>query len=55
MKGFVGGVLLGVVAGAAAEMALQTRRGRRTVAGRTVHAVTEAMDSAAAAMKRNLG
>ena len=55
MKGFVTGMVLGVMAGAAADMALHTRTGKRTKAGKTMQAVTDAVDSAAAAVKQTMG
>ena len=55
MKGFITGMTLGVVAGAAAEMALRTTQGKRTKAGKTMQAVTDAVDSAATSVKHTLG
>ena len=46
---------LGVVAGAAADMALRTAQGRRTAAGKAMQAVTDAVDSAAASVKHTMG
>ena len=55
MKGFMKGMALGVVAGAVAEMALRTTQGKRTKAGKTMQAVTDAVDSAAVSVKHTLG
>lgn len=55
MKKFMTGVLLGMAAGAAADMALQTRRGRRTAAGKAMKAAVNAMDGAAASMQQGMG
>jgi len=55
MKGFVKGMLLGAVAGAAADMALHTATGKRTKAGKTMQAVTNAVDSAATSVKHTMG
>lgn len=54
MKGFIKGMLLGAVAGAAADMALRSSTGKRTPAGKTLQAVTDAVDSAAASVKHSL-
>ncbi len=55
MKGFMTGMLLGIAAGAAADMALQTRKGRRTTAGKAMKAAVNAMDGAAASMQQSMG
>ena len=55
MKGFMKGMALGVVAGAVAEMALRTTQGKRTKAGKTMQAVTDAVDSTAVSVKHTLG
>ena len=55
MKNFVKGMALGVAAGVAADMALRTGRGKRTVAGKTMQAVTDAVDSAASSVKHTMG
>ena len=55
MKNCVEGMALGAVAGVAADMALRTGRGKRTTAGKTMQAVTDAVDSAAAAVKHTMG
>ena len=55
MNGFVKGMVLGVVAGAAADMALRTTQGKRTAAGKAMQAVTDAVDSAAASVKHTMG
>ena len=55
MIGLVKGMVLGVVAGAAADMALRTAQGRRTAAGKAMQAVTDAVDSAAASVKHTMG
>lgn len=54
MNGFVKGMLLGAVAGAAAEMALQTKSGRQTAAGKAMQTVTDAVDSAATSVKHSM-
>ena len=55
MKGFMKGMALGAVAGMAAEMALQTAVGKRTKMGKAAQTVTDAMDSAATAVKHTMG
>ena len=55
MKGFVKGMVLGAVAGMAAEMALQTSTGKRTKMGQAAQSVTDAMDTAAVAVKHTMG
>ena len=54
-NGFIKGMLLGVVAGAAADMALRTKEGKRTAAGRAMQTVTDAVDSAATSVKHSMG
>ena len=51
-NGFWKGMVLGAVAGLAADMALHTRDGKRTAAGKAMQTVTDAVDSAAASVKR---
>ena len=55
MKGFVKGMALGMVAGAAADMALRTAKGNRTNAGQPMQAVPDVVDNAAASVKHTLG
>lgn len=55
MKEFAKGMVLGAAAGAVAEMALHTAQGKRTKAGKTMQAVTDAVDSAATSVKHTLG
>jgi len=55
MNGFAKGVLWGVAAGIAADMALHTAKGKRTAAGKAVQTVTDAVDSAATSVKHTLG
>jgi len=55
MKGFVKGMLLGAVAGAAADMAMHSTAGKRTKAGKAMQSVSNAVDSAAAAVKHTMG
>ena len=55
MKGFMTGILLGMVAGAAADMALQTRAGKRTAAGKAMRKAVNMVDGAAASMQQNMG
>lgn len=54
MKGFLKGMLLGAVAGAAADMALHTGAVKRTPAGRAMQTATDAVDAAADAVKETL-
>lgn len=54
-SGFVKGMLLGAAAGAAADMALHTKTGRRTAAGKAMQTVTDAVDSAATSVKHTMG
>ncbi len=51
--GFLKGMLLGVAAGVATDMALHTREGKRTAAGKAMQSVTDAVDSAATSVKRS--
>ena len=55
MKGFMTGILLGMVAGAAADMALQTTAGKRTAAGKAMRKAVNVMDGAASSMQQNTG
>ena len=55
MKGFMTGILLGMVAGAAADMALQTKAGKRTAAGKAMRKAVNMVDGAAASMQQNTG
>ena len=55
MKGFVKGMLLGAVAGAAADMAMHSAAEKRSKAGKTMQAVTNAVDTAATAVKHTMG
>lgn len=55
MKGFWKGMALGVAAGAAADMALHTASVRKTRAGKTMQAMTDAVDSAAETMRQSMG
>ena len=55
MKGFIRGMMLGAVAGAAADMAMRSAVDKNTAAGRTARAVTDAVDTAATAVKHTLG
>lgn len=55
MSGFVKGMLLGAAAGAATDMALHTKTGKRTPAGKAMQTVTDAVDSAAASVKHTMG
>lgn len=52
-NGFIKGMLLGVAAGAAVDMALRTKEGKRTAAGRAMQTVTDAVDSAATSVKQS--
>ena len=52
MKKFVTGVLLGMVAGAAADMALQTNALKRTAAGKAMRKAVNMVDGAAASMQQ---
>ena len=51
-NGFFKGMLLGAAAGVAADMALRTKEGKRTAAGKAMQSVTDAVDSAATSVKR---
>lgn len=55
MNGFVKGMLLGAAAGAAADMALHTKTGKQTTAGKAMQTVTDAVDNAAASVKHTMG
>ena len=52
-NGFLKGMLLGVAAGAAVDMAPRTKEGKRTAAGRAMQTVTDAVDSAATSVKQS--
>ncbi|MCI9056057.1 MAG: hypothetical protein HFF76_02175 [Oscillospiraceae bacterium] len=52
--GFLKGMLLGAAAGAAADMVLHTRTGRRTAAGKAMQSATDAVDSAMLSVKHGL-
>lgn len=54
MKGFLKGMLLGAVAGAAADLALHTSAAKRTSAGRAMRTATDVVDAAAGAVKETL-
>ena len=54
MKKFVTGMVIGVVTGAAVDLALRTSPGKRA-AGKTMQAVTDAVDSAAVSVKHTMG
>lgn len=54
MKGFLKGMLLGAVAGAAADMALHTGSAKRTPAGKAMQTATDVVDAAAGAVKETL-
>lgn len=55
MDGFIKGMVLGMVAGAAADMALRTPKGKRTTAGKAMQTVTNAVDATAASVKHTMG
>ena len=46
MKGFLKGMLLGAVAGAAADMAMHTTTVKKTAAGKAMQTATDAVDAA---------
>lgn len=54
MKGFMKGMLLGAVAGAAADMALHTSAVKKTPAGKAMQTATDAVDAAAASVKETI-
>ncbi len=54
MHGFIKGMLLGAVAGCAADMALHTTQGKRTAAGKAMQTMTDAVDTAAASVKESM-
>ena len=53
MKGFMTGILLGMVAGAAADMALQTNALKRTAAGKAMRKAVDMVDGAAATVQHS--
>lgn len=55
MKEFMKGMLLGAAAGAAADLALHTAKGKHTAAGKAVQQAETAVDCAAAAVKHSMG
>jgi len=54
MNGFFKGMLLGAAAGAAADMVLHTKTGKRTAAGKAMQSATDAVDSAMLSVKHGL-
>lgn len=54
MKGFLKGMLLGAVAGAAADMALHTNSAKKTAAGKAMQTATDVVDAAAASVKETM-
>lgn len=54
MKGFMKGMLLGAVAGAAVDMALHTNTVKKTTAGRAMQTATDVVDAAAASVRETL-
>ncbi len=54
MKGFIKGMLLGAVAGAAADMALHTSTVKKTPAGKAMQTATDAVDAATGAVMNTL-
>lgn len=54
MKGFMKGMLLGAVAGVAADMALHTSTVKKTPAGKAIQTATDAVDAAAASVKETM-
>lgn len=54
MKGFLKGMLLGAVAGAAADMAMHTNAVKKTAAGKAMQTATDVVDAAAASVKETL-
>ncbi|MBR2896137.1 MAG: hypothetical protein IKC03_10860 [Oscillospiraceae bacterium] len=55
MKGFMTGILLGMAAGAAADMALHTQKGKRSTAGKAVKTAAGMVGSAASTMQQSMG
>ncbi|MBR2131251.1 MAG: hypothetical protein IJ955_01720 [Oscillospiraceae bacterium] len=55
MKGFMAGILLGMAAGAAADMALHTQKGKRSTAGKAVKTAAGMVGSAASTMQQSMG
>ena len=55
MKGFMTGVLLGVAAGAAADMVLHSKTGKRSTVGRAVRNASGAVSSAANSVQQSMG
>jgi len=54
MKGFIKGMLLGAIAGAAADMALHTSTVKKTPAGKAMQTATDAVDAATGAVMNTL-
>ena len=54
MKGFVKGMLLGAVAGAAADLAMHTSMAKKTPAGKAMQTATDVVDAAAAPVKETM-
>ena len=55
MKGFVTGMLLGIAAGAAADMALHSKTGKRSTVGKAVRTASGAVSSAANTVQQSMG
>lgn len=54
MNGFLKGMLLGAAAGAATDMVLHTKTGKRTAAGKAMQSATDAVDSAMLSVKHGM-
>ena len=55
MKGFMAGMLLGIAAGAAADMALHSKKGKSSTVGKAVRTASGAVTSAANTVQQSMG
>ena len=55
MKGFMTGMLLGIAAGAAADMALHSKKGKSSTVGKAVRTASGAVSSAANTVQQSMG
>ena len=55
MKGFMTGMLLGIAAGAVADMALHSKTGKKSVVGKAVRTASGAVGNAANTMQQSMG
>lgn len=54
MNGFIKGMLLGAITGAAADMVLHTNSVKKTPAGKAMQTATDVVDAAASSVKETM-